>query len=233
MLSFSPRKVIFAFYLWSFGSFFSCFSCFSRFVSILRFFFLLLFFLFFFLNLLSPSIREASLNFLLLSRVPIISLPRIHSRPLFTRSFNTSLSRAYGHERIFFLPPRIYFRESFVYDFPPFFFSFLFLILSHGPSRGPPTTTCTSSRSSHHFLFHNSSRNESPPSSSLRGFDLSLILSSLPTFSFLPPHFRLLSTKLRSPPLPLSRESTFAIPWSPLSRQPGAVIYRTSVGTSN
>lgn len=100
MLSFSPRKVIFAFYLWSFGSFFSCFSCFSRFVSMLRFFFLLLlFFLFFFLNLLSPSIREASLNFLLLSRVPIIFLPRIHSRPLFTRSFNTSLSRLWS--RIF------------------------------------------------------------------------------------------------------------------------------------
>lgn len=96
MLSFSPRKVIFAFYLWSFGSFFSCFSCFSRFVSILRFFFLLLFFLFFSLNLLSPSIREASLNFLLLSRVPIIFLPRIHSRPLFTRSFNTSLSRLWS-----------------------------------------------------------------------------------------------------------------------------------------
>lgn len=106
---------------------------------------------------------------------------------LYLRGVSTPLSRAYGHERIFFLPPRIYFRESFVYDFPPFFFSFLFLILSHGPSRGPPTTTCTSSRSSHHFLFHNSSRNESPPSSSLRGFDLSLILSSLPFSFFLSP----------------------------------------------
>lgn len=104
---------------------------------------------------------------------------------LYLRGVSTPLSRAYGHERIFFLPPRIYFRESFVYDFPPFFFSFLFLILSHGPSRGPPTTTCTSF--SHHFLFHNSSRNESPPSSSLRGFDLSLILSSLPFSFFLSP----------------------------------------------
>ena len=225
-LSFSPRKVIFAFYLWSFGSFFSCFSCFScsplsSSSSSSLFFFSPL------LNLLSPSIREASLNFLPYSPPPFTRTNHLSSAnsstPLIYEEFqrlSLALTAAIHSKKDLLPSSRIYFRQSFVYDFPPYFFhTFLFLIFFHSSSRDPLLQLLWLRASIFFFTIRPPPQRISLPLLSVALtflFSLPPYLFSFFTFAFCPWNF--------DPPfLSLSLVSWIHfrhsfLPWPPLSR---------------
>lgn len=142
-------------------------------------------------NLLSPSIREASLNFLPSSSPPF-------TRPNHLSSANSFSPLIYEEFQRFSLPLMLTTRSnesSSLFPLHEFTLAsllsmislhlfFLFLIFFHGSSREFSTTSATS-RFSHHFSFSQFfTTNLLSFSSSLRGFDLFSILSFPPPLPF-------------------------------------------------